>query len=52
MTSAHKKTDRLSRYHQRRQRTAHDKPHRSRVSGDALLAQVKAIHAQIKGEYG
>jgi putative transposase len=41
-----------SGYHQRRQRTAHDKPHRSRVSNDALLAQVKAIHMQVKGEYG
>lgn len=41
-----------SGYHQRRQRTAHDKPHRSRVSNDALLAQVKAIHTQVKGEYG
>ena len=36
-----------SGYHQRRQRTAQDKPHRSRVSNDALLAQVKAIHTQV-----
>lgn len=39
-----------SRYH--RQRTAQDKPYRSRVSDDALLAQIKAIHTQVKGEYG
>jgi phage gp16-like protein len=43
---------RRSGYHQRRQRTAHDKPHRSRVSNNALLARVKAIHTQVKGEYG
>jgi putative transposase len=41
-----------SGYHQRRQRTAQDKPCRSRVSDDALLAHIKAIHAQVKGEYG
>lgn len=41
-----------SAYHQRRQRTAQDKPHRTRVSDDALLANIKAIHAQVKGEYG
>jgi putative transposase len=41
-----------SGYHQRRQRTAQDKPHRTRVSDDALLANIKAIHAQVKGEYG
>jgi hypothetical protein len=33
-----------SGYHQRR-------PHQSRVSSDALHAQAKAIHAQVKGEY-
>jgi hypothetical protein len=43
---------RRSGYHQRRQRTAHDKPHRSRVSNNVLLARVKAIHTQVKGEYG
>lgn len=41
-----------SGYHQHRQRTAQDKPHRTRVSDDALLANIKAIHAQVKGEYG
>jgi transposase InsO family protein len=41
-----------SGYHQHRQRTAQDKPHRSRVSDDALLAHIKAIHTQVKGEYG
>jgi transposase InsO family protein len=41
-----------SGYHQRRQRTAQDKPHRSGVSNDALLAQIKSIHMQVKGEYG
>jgi HTH-like domain len=41
-----------SGHHQRRQRTAQAKPHRSRVSDDALLANIKAIHAQVKGEYG
>lgn len=41
-----------SGYHQRRQRTAQDKPHRTRVSDDALLANIKAILAQVKGGYG
>jgi len=41
-----------SGYYQRQQRTAHDKPHRGCMSNDALLAQIKAIHAQVKGEYG
>ena len=41
-----------SGYHQRRQLTAQDKPHRTRVSDDALLANIKAIHAQVRGEYG
>ncbi|WP_430361773.1 IS3 family transposase [Trinickia sp. NRRL B-1857] len=41
-----------SGFHQRRQRTAQDKPRRSRVSDDALLAHIKAIHAEVKGEYG
>nr|WP_175962623.1 IS3 family transposase [Burkholderia pyrrocinia] len=41
-----------SGFHQRRQRTAQDKPRRSGVSDDALLAHIKAIHAQVKGEYG
>lgn len=35
-------------YHQRRQRTAHGKPHRSYVSDD----DIKAIHAHVKGECG
>jgi len=41
-----------SGYHQRQQRTAQDKPHRGCMSNDALLAHIKAIHAQVKGEYG
>ncbi len=41
-----------SGFHQRRQRAAQDKPQRSRVSNDALLAHIKAIHAEVKGEYG
>jgi putative transposase len=41
-----------SGYRQRRQRAAHDNPHRIRVSDDALLAHIKAIRTQIKGEYG
>ncbi|WP_261540506.1 IS3 family transposase [Burkholderia multivorans] len=41
-----------SGFHQRRKRVAQDKPQRSRVSDDALLAHIKAIHAEVKGEYG
>jgi putative transposase len=41
-----------SGYHQRRQRTAQVKRHRGRVSNDALLAHIKGIHTQVKGEYG
>jgi len=41
-----------SGYHQRRQHTTQDGPPRRWVSNDALLAQVKAIHTQVKGEYG
>jgi len=41
-----------SGFHQRRQRVAQNKPHRGHVSNDALLAHIKAIHAQVKGEYG
>jgi putative transposase len=42
-----------SGYHQHRQRGAlsQGKPG-GRVSNDALLAHIKAIHAQVKGEYG
>ena len=42
-----------SGYHQHRQRRAlrQGKPG-GRVSNDALLAHIKAIHAQVKGEYG
>ncbi len=40
-----------SGFHQRRQRAAQDKPQRSRVSDDALLTHIKAIHAEVKGEY-
>ena len=41
-----------SGFHQRRQRVAQNKPHPGRVSNDALLVHIKAIHAQVKGEYG
>lgn len=41
-----------SGFHPRRQRAAQDKPQRSRVSDEALLAHIKAIHAEVKGEYG
>ncbi len=37
-----------SGFHQRRQRTARDKPGRSCVSDDALLAHIKAIHAEVE----
>ncbi|SPK69922.1 conserved protein of unknown function (plasmid) [Cupriavidus taiwanensis] len=39
-------------FHQRRQRAAKDRPQRSRVSDDALLVHIEAIHAEVKGEYG
>lgn len=41
-----------SGYHQRQQRTTGEKPHRGCISNDAVLAHVKAIHAQVKGENG
>jgi putative transposase len=42
-----------SGYHQHRQRRAlHQGKPSGRVSNDALLAHIKAIHAQVKGEYG
>lgn len=42
-----------SGYHQHRQRRAlHQGKPGGRVSNDALLAHIKAIHAQVKGEYG
>lgn len=41
-----------SGYHQRQQRSGDDKPRRCRISNDALLAHIKAIHVQVKGEYG
>jgi transposase InsO family protein len=42
-----------SGYHQHRQRRAlHQGKLGGRVSNDALLAHIKAIHAQVKGEYG
>lgn len=37
-----------SGFHQRRQRAAQNKPQRCRVSDDALLAHIKAIHAEVK----
>lgn len=36
----------------RRNASKPSKPHSGRVSNDALLAHIKAIHAQVKGEYG
>lgn len=42
-----------SGYHQHRQRRALGQGKQDgRVSNDALLAHIKAIHAQVKGEYG
>jgi len=41
-----------SGYHQRKQRAANGKPQRNRLSDDALLANIKAIHVEAKGEYG
>jgi len=42
-----------SGYHQHRQRRAlHQGKPGGRISNDALLAHIKAIHAQVKGEYG
>lgn len=42
-----------SGYHQHCQRRAlHQGKPSGRVSNDALLAHIKAIHAQVKGEYG
>jgi transposase InsO family protein len=44
-----------SGYHQHIQRAANDgsrHPVRRGISDDALLAHIKAIHAQVKGEYG
>ena len=41
-----------SGFHQRRQRVAQNRPNRGRMSNDALLAHIKAIHAEVKGEYG
>jgi len=41
-----------SGYHQRQHRAAHARPRASRITDDALLAHILAIHAQVKGEYG
>ncbi len=44
-----------SGWHQWRRRKAAkkpSKPHAGRVSNDALLTHIKAIHAEVKGEYG
>lgn len=44
-----------SGYHQHALRHAAndgDKPGSNRISDDALLAPIKAIHVQVKGEYG
>ena len=43
----------LSGYHQHRERKAsQDRNPRRTISNDALLAHIKAIHVQVKGEYG
>lgn len=44
-----------SGFHQWKQRQTNkepSKPQRRNISNDALLAHIKAIHAQVKGEYG
>ena len=42
-----------SGFHQYRERRVSAKPHSHRgISNDALLANIKAIHAEMKGEYG
>ncbi|CAD6563322.1 IS3 family transposase ISBxe2 [Paraburkholderia sabiae] len=41
-----------SGYHQRWQRTAQAKPHRGRVTDDALFVHIKTIHTQVRDEYG
>ncbi len=41
-----------SGYHQCQQRAVHDRPHSRRLTDDALLTHILAIHAQVKGEYG
>lgn len=44
-----------SGWHQWRRRKADKEPsklHAGRISNDALLAHIKAIHAEVKGEYG
>jgi putative transposase len=47
----------ISGYHQHQRRVAASKPstvqpQSKRMSNDALLAHIKAIHTQVKGEYG
>jgi putative transposase len=42
----------LKGFHQRRQHVTQNKSHRRRVSNAALMPHIKAIHAQVKGEYG
>ena len=41
-----------SGFHQYQQRRAQEMSPRSRVSDDALRVHIKAIHVQVKGEYG
>jgi putative transposase len=41
-----------SGYRQRTQRAASGTLHRNRLSNDTLLVNIKAIHAEVKGEYG
>ena len=39
--------------HQRRRRTGqHSRPGGGRIGNEALLAHIRAIHAEVKGEYG
>ncbi len=43
-----------SGYRQRRQRAAAggNRAHAARISSDALLTHIRAVYAQVKGEYG
>ena len=41
-----------SGYHQSKQRATNSTPQRNLLSNDAVLANIKAIHAETKGEYG
>ena len=41
-----------SGFYQHTQRKINPRPYPLRISNDALLANIKAIHAEVKGEYG